>query len=59
MRNHFFLLLVLASLLAFVQKFAEGEPSSPILENRSPAQAAPVERVAWVEKVVSYLKELE
>lgn len=37
MRNHFFLLLLLASLLAFVQKFSEGEAS---IFNREPAQAA-------------------
>ena len=38
MRNHFFLLLLLASLLAFVQNFSEGEVSA--LFSREPAQAA-------------------
>lgn len=37
MRNHFFLILVLASLLAFVQKFADGELSLLAQAERAPA----------------------
>ncbi|MGZ3710244.1 MAG: hypothetical protein ACXVBE_00735 [Bdellovibrionota bacterium] len=39
MRNHFFLLLVLASLFAFAQKFAGGESLLPPLLQRTPAQS--------------------
>jgi hypothetical protein len=59
MRNHFFYLLVLASLLAFVQKFSEGENLfSPLLQ-RAPAQTALREMTVSVEEIPPEIQETQ
>lgn len=47
MRNHFFLILVLASLFAFMQNFAEGKLNFFPGLSRTPAQAS-TDAGGWV-----------